>query len=130
MKDDPSKVNLSLAAALRAEAQALDLQAAAKRAQADALEQTGAGDDPLLDVDQVLAEFGVGRDSLKAAAERGELSLSRGARGKLLIERSAVRAWIKSRPVQPRKVTPPVSDLECWEAEAERALAGVKVGAR
>lgn len=108
-------------ALLLTQAQALRASAAALEAQAMALPD-GDASDPLLDVDQVQSEFGVGRDSLKAAADRGELTLSRGARGKLLIERSAVRAWIKSRPVQPRKAAAPVTDLDSWELEAEATL--------
>lgn len=87
--------------------------------------------DPLLDVDQVMAEFGVGRDSLKAAAERGEIELLRGARGKLLIARSAVRTWIESRPVQPRpRKTASAADLVAWEDEANAQLRALQGGRR
>lgn len=63
----------------------------------------------LLDVTQARSEFGVGRDSLKNAADRGELAMSRGARGKLLVSRSELRRWLTARPYQARK-TEPCSD--------------------
>lgn len=108
--------------ALLAEADAYEALAAAKRAQAAALTIRQV-DDPLLDVEQVMAEFGVGRDSLRAAEGRGELTLHRGARGKLLIARSAVRRWIESRPVAPRpRKAAPTPDLAAWEREQEQEL--------
>lgn len=116
-------------ALLLTQAQALRTQADVLEAQAHALPDGDAGD-PLLDVEAVMEEFGVGRDSLKAAAERGELTLNRGSRGKLLIARSAVRAWIESRNVRPRTRKAPASDLDAWEAEADRSLRSISGGAK
>jgi hypothetical protein len=83
---------------------ALLAQAAALRAQADVLEALAstlpdAAGDELLGVKECAA-LGVGRDALRAAAERGELNVSRGVRGKLLVRRSALVAWLESKPVK------------------------------
>jgi len=86
-------------------AAALVAQAAALRAQADVLEALaatlpGAGGDELLGVAECSERFGVGRDALKGASERGELAVTRGVRGKLLVRRSALEAWLESKPVR------------------------------
>jgi hypothetical protein len=123
MTDDTKKRKLEAAlSAARATVALLE-------AELDDVTQGVSGDDPLLDVDQVQAEFGAGRDALKAAAARGELELLRGARGKLMISRSAVRRWIESRPAKPRKAAP-ASNLDDWDREAERALRAVPGGRR
>jgi hypothetical protein len=118
-----TKSKVKLAEALRAEAAALEAQAAAKRAQAEALAEEPR--DEYLNVEQTLEHYNAGRDALIAAAERGEIELKRGARRQLLVLRSELERWIASRPYKPtpRKVGPP-SDLDAWEKEADRALAG------
>lgn len=88
--------------------------------QADA---TGADGAQLLNMQQTLAEFGIGHNAVKAAAERGELAVSRGARGRLMVERSELRRYIKSRPVRARKAAP-AANISDWERDAERALRG------
>lgn len=84
----------------------LRAQAAALRAQADVLDtlasNLGALDDEMLDLAKAKAWFGVGRDALLGAADRGELALVRGPRNKLLVRRSALEAWRASRPYVPR----------------------------
>ncbi len=64
--------------------------------------------DELLTVEQVEGEFKVGREGLKAAAGRGELTLVRGGKRRILVRRADVAAWVESRPVSPRlrKATP------------------------
>lgn len=57
--------------------------------------------DPLLGVDEAQSEFGVGRGTIATAAAAGELSASRGARGKVLVRRSELERWIASRPFKP-----------------------------
>lgn len=116
-------------ALLLTQAQALRTQADVLEAQAKALPDGAEQGDPLLDVDAVMHEFGVGRDSLKAAEERGELELLRGARGKLLIARSVVRSWLESRKGRPRKASStPATDLAAWEREAEQHLRALPGG--
>lgn len=86
-------------------AAALMAQAAALRAQADVLEAlaatlTDTAGDELLGVAECTKRFGVGRDAIKAAAARGELSVSRGPRQRLLVRRSALVAWLESKPMR------------------------------
>lgn len=81
------------------------------------------GDDPLLDTKQIKLESGLGHDGVKAAIARGELSASRGPRGKILVLRSELRRYLQSRPVLPRKAAP-VIDMSDWDAQAQRALGG------
>ncbi len=57
--------------------------------------------DPQLGVDQLFAEFKLGRGTVQSAVERGELSASRGARGKILVARSEIERWLRSRPYKP-----------------------------
>jgi len=97
---------------------ALRAQAAALRAQADALEALAAtlpdvAADELLGV-KACAALGVGRDALRGAARRGELDISQGPRGKLLVKRSALEAWLRSRPYKPTAAAP-VADLAAWD---------------
>jgi hypothetical protein len=84
-------------------AAALVAQAAALRAQADVLEALAAtlpdAADELLGVAECAKRFNVGRDALKGASVRGELAVTRGVRGKLLVRRSALEAWLESKPV-------------------------------
>ena len=86
-------------AALLAEADAYEALARAKRAQAEALNE--GDEDPLLGVDELLEQFKLGRGTVQSAVERGELTASRGARGKILVRRSEVERWLKSRPYRP-----------------------------
>lgn len=114
---------------------ALALLAAAQRQNAEALEalaavlpDDGETDDPLLGTKQIFAETGLGHDGVKAAAERGELAVSRGPRGKLLVARSELRRYLQSKPVQPRKVEPAAQSLDDWEAQAQGALRSIAGG--
>ena len=74
----------------------------------------------LLDM-KATAERGAGRDALKAAASRGELELLRGPRGKLLVERDAFEAWLRSRPYKPMTPTQ-TPDLSAWDDAAAAEL--------
>lgn len=78
-----------------------------------------------LDARQTLAEYRVGRDGLLAAGRRGELSLTRGPRNRVLVERQEIERWLKSRPLRPNqkaKPGPANDDLASWDADAEREL--------
>ncbi|MES1185093.1 MAG: helix-turn-helix domain-containing protein [Myxococcales bacterium] len=84
---------------------ALVAQAKALRAQADALEALAATlptveADDLIGVAECAAKYNVGRDALRRASERGELAVSRGPRQRLLVRRSAVVAWLESKPLR------------------------------
>lgn len=99
----------------------------ALRAQADALDALvrtleSAEPDALLDV-RGAAELGVGRDALRGAARRGELEVSQGWRGKLLVKRSALEAWLSSRKYKPeaRAAREAEPDLDAWERSVRRA---------
>lgn len=123
MTDDPKKRKLEAAlASARVTVTLLE----AELEQVDAL---GADGEQMLTTAQTLAEFGIGHDAVKAAAERGELTVSRGARGKLLIERAEIRRYIKSRPLRPRKAAP-AANLDDWDAQAERSLRSLNGGRR
>lgn len=135
--DDDTPVRTSLPLLLRAQATNCRAQATTLLAQADTLEalaaeaERGSGADPVLDSEQTLARYSIGRDGLKAAAERGELTLQRGARGKIMVRESELRRWLESRPYQarPRKVEAE-TDLDAWEREQEAELARLGGGRR
>jgi hypothetical protein len=98
---------------------ALVAQAAALRAQADALEELAAtlpdvAADALIGVAECAERYNVGRDALKRAAERGELNVSRGPRQRLLVKRSALEAWLVSRPLH-------AANGDEWEPDSEGA---------
>ena len=57
--------------------------------------------DPQLGCDELLKEFKLGRGTVQGAVERGELTASRGARGKILVRKSEIERWIASRPYRP-----------------------------
>jgi hypothetical protein len=102
---------------------ALEAALACARALVASLEAAlvGTDDGPeLLDM-KATAERGAGRDALKAAALRGELELLRGPRGKLLVERDAFEAWLRSRPYKPTTPTQ-TPDLNEWDAAAAAEL--------
>jgi hypothetical protein len=109
--------------ALRQQAQLMRLQADTLDALADALPDNEA--DELLDASQALESYGIGRDGILAAVDRGELEAIRGARKKLLVRRSEIERWIASRPVKPRpRKVEAESSIDAWEAEVERAIGG------
>lgn len=112
-----------LRALLLAQADALESQAATLRALAETADNDTAGPDPLLDADETLERHGIGRDGLKAAGDRGELKLSRGSRGKLLVRESELIRYLESRPYQPRRAKPEPVTGDSWDAEMERQLA-------
>ncbi|HEY2405216.1 MAG TPA: hypothetical protein VGI10_04400 [Polyangiaceae bacterium] len=82
------------------------------------------GSDPLLGTRETLEKYGLGHEAIRAAAERGELAVQRGARGKLLIVESELRRWLASRPYRPtlRRPAMPASDLDAWDADTDREL--------
>jgi hypothetical protein len=87
----------------------------------------------LLDSRQALAEFGIGRDGLLAASDRGEIRITRGARNKILVERSELQRWVRSRPVAPRQErqrAAPATDLDAWDREAGAELRAIAGGRR
>jgi hypothetical protein len=109
-----------ISAALRAQAAALRLQADALDALASAAEASEP--DALLGVDDCRA-LGVGREALKGAVRRQELTVSLGPRGKLLVRKSALEAWLASRPYAPtaRAVPEAQPDREAWERTVRQA---------
>lgn len=98
-------------------------------AELEQVERTGTAGDELLNARQALAEFGIGHNAIKAAAERGDLSVSRGSRGRLMVERGELRRYIKSRPVRARRAAP-AATLDDWERDAERSLRSIAGGRR
>jgi hypothetical protein len=100
----------------------------ALRTQADVLDAlaatlTSQGGDELLDVAACSKRYGVGRDALRGAADRSELAISKGARGKWLVKRSALEMWIESRPYKPapRAANERAPDLDAWERSVRKA---------
>lgn len=112
----------TVAEALLVQAEALERQAATLRALASSL---SAANDDLLTAKQALETFGIGRDGLLAAELRGELTLTRGSRNRILVERAALETYVRRphAPTRPRrpKQAPPES-LAAWDREAEREL--------
>jgi hypothetical protein len=112
---------VSAGKALRAQAQALRAQADALEALASTLPDVAA--DELLDVAACRA-LGVGRDALRGAARRGELQVSQGPRGKLLVRRAALEAWLTSRSYKPTSAaTPAPVDLAAWDRAMRKGAA-------
>lgn len=115
-------------AALVAAAVALEAQAAALQAQAAALRVLAVenfGDarpssDTLLGLAELKKGYGIGRDGLLAAVQRGELRAERGTRGRILVRQSEVDGWLASRPVLPKEaVSRPADALGEWQRRAE-----------
>jgi len=102
----------------------LEASLALLRAERDDVTAGATADDPLLGTKEIFAETGLGHDGVKAAAERGELAVSRGPRGKLLVARSELRRYLQSKPIKPRKAEPVAESLEAWDGQALRALKG------
>lgn len=95
MTDDKTKRKLVEAALSSAESNVALLRAVL--ADIDA----APSNDPQLGCDDLLKEFKLGRGTVQSAVERGELTASRGARGKILVLRSEVERWLRSRPYKP-----------------------------
>lgn len=102
--------------------EALRAQASALRAQADALEALAetvpdSTADELIGVEECASRYRVGRDALRGAAQRGELEVSRGPRNRLLVQRGALEAWLRSRPFEGAT---PQSDDDEWSPDGRR----------
>lgn len=94
MTDDNQKRKLNAALmALRATVALLE-------AELEEHERSPANDQQL-GVGELFAEFKVGRGTVQTAVAAGELTASRGARGKILVARSEVERWLRSRPYKP-----------------------------
>ncbi|HEU4544633.1 MAG TPA: hypothetical protein VFR23_26135 [Jiangellaceae bacterium] len=87
--------------------------------------------DELLDAKQSFERFSIGRDGLLGAERRGEITLTRGRRNKIMVKRSALEA-LQRRPHQPTRArrSAPATDLESYDREAERELRLLAGGAR
>lgn len=77
--------------------------------------------DELLGVTECKA-LGVGRDALKAAAERGELEITRGPKQRLQVTRSELDRWLKSKPYAPKATNEPEPDQAALAADWERRV--------
>jgi hypothetical protein len=99
-----------------------------------ALEESRATADPgstWLDLRAIADRYGVKRDALLNAADRGELLLKRGPRRKLLVELAEIERWIASKPYLPRapKISAPTSPSnDDWERRAADELG--RIGGR
>jgi hypothetical protein len=110
------------AEALRAQATALRASADTLDALADSESESAAPSDLLTVGAETRAQYHAGRESLMAAASRGELTLVRGGHRRVMVERAELERWIKSRPVVPGPRRAPAADLDAWDAQADRAL--------
>jgi len=74
-------------------------------------------------VPDIARKYGIGRDALLNAADRQELSIMRGPRQKLLVERAEIDRWLASRPYARRmkKIPSPGAEND-WERRAEQQL--------
>lgn len=127
-----NETTTNVKALLLTQAHALRTQADVLEAQANALPDgdTGGAARDLLNVEQTLEQYNFGRDALLNANRRGELELVRGARNRIMVERCALEAYIRARPVvRPRKAVP-APDLDSWERDAERQLRALQGGRR
>lgn len=96
-----------------------DIREIVRAAVAEALGAKGQHD--LLDLKQVLARYGVGRNALLGAAKRGDIELSQGPRRKFLVRAAEVERWLTEKRYTPPDRTVPV-DMEDWERQASQAL--------
>lgn len=116
----------------RTNVKAIEAALATARATVAALEALliapDARETDLLDAKATMATYGVARDGLLAAASRGELDLHRGPRNRILVDRSELERWLRSRPHRPsaRPRSEPPSDLAAWDAEQERELQALR----
>lgn len=101
-----------------------DLRELVRAAVIEALASGGRQD--LIDLKQVAERYRVGRDSVLAAAKRGEIALSQGPRRKFLVRAAEVERWLTERKYVPPDRTVP-ADMEEWDRQAaaslERAIA-------
>lgn len=84
------KLRAALVAALRSVAAALE----------DEGDEPGPVPDPLLDLNDLMDRFGVGRRAAVDAVRSGALKASEGPRRRLLFVESDVRSWLTSRPAR------------------------------
>ncbi len=94
MTDDPKKRKLN--AALHAARTTVALL----EAELEEHDRAPANDQQL-GCDDLLREYKLGRGTVQTAVTAGELTASRGARGKILVARSEVERWLRSRPYKP-----------------------------
>jgi hypothetical protein len=93
---------------------------------ADALDADVQTTDELLTLAKLKDEFGLGRAAVKSAATKG-LPVVRGSRGALLVKRSDVEAWLKSRRIEasPQLSASLQKAIELtWEQQLDHDLAG------
>ncbi len=115
---------------------ALLAQAAALRAQAEVLETLADGvatfePNALLDLGELQRNYHLGRAAIRKGVEQGELTASRGARGRILVRRTDIEAWIASRPmiVAARASSPEATAFADWDRAQDRELARATNGA-
>jgi hypothetical protein len=89
-----------------------------------AIGDTGSG---WLDLKAIADGYGIKRDAVLNAGDRGELTIKRGPRQKLLVKRSEMERWLGSKPYLPRapKISAPTSPSNDWERRASAELARV-----
>lgn len=104
-----------------------DLREVVRAAVSEALAAKGQHD--LLDLKQVAERYRIGRDSVLAAAKRGEIALSQGPRRKFLVRADEVERWLTHRTYTPPDRTVP-TDMEDWDRRAEAALQNAIAEAR
>lgn len=122
-KPERGKPKTALAEVLRAQARANRVQADTLDAMAAAIEAEPADGDPLLQLPELKERYAVTREVLAAAVQRGELTVHKGPKGRIMVRQSAIEAWIESRSWTPRRtVKAAPTDLDAWEAQADREL--------
>lgn len=95
MTDNKASVKALLLSMTKAQREQLDLIDALAHSLPDA------ESDQQLGLNELFEEFKVGRGTVQTAVAAGELTASRGARGKILVARSEVERWLRSRPYKP-----------------------------
>lgn len=116
----------SIRIALLAHAASLRTQADSIEAVANALPATQS--DQLMDHPMLMKEFGIGREAIRAAAARGELAVTQGARRKLIVRRSEVERWLAARTYAPapRRAKAKVVPIGSWEERQAARFARLK----
>ncbi len=77
---------------------------------------------------ETMQRYGVARDGLLAAEARGELALSRGSRGRVLVAASDVELWMRSRARPIRRALPESEDPDEYERRETAALLAMNGG--
>ena len=77
---------------------------------------------------EAMQRYGIAQDGLLAAEARGELTLSRGSRGRILVSVSDLETWMRCRARPIRRALPEIEDHDEYERRETAALMAMGQG--